>query len=133
MRGDISSWLVLTGVVSVAVCVCLAAAVPFFVSRIPEDYFLRERGRRSRWLDRRPLLHAVLRAGRNGLGLLLLIAGVAMLFVPGQGILTIIAGLTLLEFPGKGRLERGLVRRPAVSRSMNWMRKRRGVPPLKMP
>ena len=116
-----------------AVFACSAAAVPFFVSRIPEDYFLRTGGRRSEWGRKRPLLHGVLRVGRNALGLLLVAAGGVMLFVPGQGLLAILAGLMLLEFPGKRRLEGALVRRPAVSGSMNWMRKRRGVPPLKIP
>lgn len=133
MIGESSDWLLWIGAISAVVFVCSAAAVPFLVSRIPEDYFLRKPGERSSWRRRRPLLHGTLRIGGNVLGLLLLLAGIALLFIPGQGILTILAGLTLLEFPGKRRLERALIRRKAVLRAINWIRGRRGAPPLKVP
>src|SRR4051812_30124363 len=53
-----------------------------------------------------------------------------MLVLPGQGVLTIIAGMMLLDFPGRQRLERWLVQRPAVLRSINWRRKRNNRPLL---
>ncbi len=49
-----------------------------------------------------------------------------MLVTPGQGLLTLLIGLLLLNFPGKYRLERWLVRRPGVLRTLNWVRRRRG-------
>lgn len=56
-----------------------------------------------------------------------------MLVTPGQGVLMIIAGLVLLEFPGKFRLERWLVTRRHVWRSINWLRRRAGRPELQKP
>jgi hypothetical protein len=50
--------------------------------------------------------------------------------VPGQGILTILIGVMLLDFPGKRRLERWLVRRPAVFKGINRIRARFDKPPL---
>ena len=75
--------------------------------RIPADYFFPA-------TLRRPLAAAaslaaiVLLATKNLCGVLVL-AGVAMLVLPGQGILTIVVGLMLLDFPGKFALERRLV------------------------
>jgi hypothetical protein len=56
-----------------------------------------------------------------------------MLVTPGQGILTILVGLLLMNFPGKYRVERWLVTRPGVLRSLNRLRKRRGEPPFQVP
>ncbi|MFB3064894.1 MAG: PGPGW domain-containing protein [Planctomycetota bacterium] len=59
-------------------------------------------------------------AGKNLLAVVLVVAGVAMLFLPGQGILTILVGLGLLSVPGKRKLELWIVRRPAVLRAIQW-------------
>ena len=70
---------------------------------------------------------------KNLLGIVLLIAGLAMLLVPGQGLLTIVVGMLLIDFPGKFRVERWLVTRRQVWRSINWLRKRAGRPVLNSP
>lgn len=70
---------------------------------------------------------------KNLVGLVLLIAGIAMLVLPGQGLLTIAVGLVLIDFPGKFRLERWLATRRPVWRSLNWLRKRAGRPELTRP
>jgi len=57
-------------------------------------------------------------------------AGIVMLVLPGQGILTIVIGLMLSNFPGKYRLERWLVMRPRVLRTINWLRQRSKRNPL---
>ena len=44
-----------------------------------------------------------------------------MLVAPGQGLLTMVVGLLLVDFPGKYRLERWLVTRQQVWRSINWL------------
>jgi hypothetical protein len=55
-----------------------------------------------------------------------------MLVLPGQGVLTILAGITLLNYPGKRRLELWLVRRPAIHRAIDWIRRRAGRAPLEL-
>jgi hypothetical protein len=70
---------------------------------------------------------------KNLLGILLALAGLVMLVVPGQGLLTLVAGLMLVDFPGKYRLERWLATRPPVWRSINWLRRRAGREPLEQP
>jgi len=129
MTGGGASLPVWLGTVSAVVFADSAAAVPYLAARIPADCFLRERGEKFGWQSKRPLLYGLLRIGRNFLGALLLLAGIVMLFVPGQGIITMFLGLTLLEFPGKLRFEKALIRRRAVSRALNWMRRRKGRRP----
>ncbi|MCM2375182.1 PGPGW domain-containing protein [Aporhodopirellula aestuarii] len=79
------------------------------------------------------ILHLTLLALKNTLGVFLLVIGISMLVLPGQGLLTILIGLSLLDFPGKYRLERYLVTRPPVFKSLNWLRQRAGNPPFEMP
>ena len=70
---------------------------------------------------------------KNLLGLFLLGAGIVMLLTPGQGLLTILFSLFVLNFPGKRRLELALIRRPALYRAVNALRRLRGKPPLQLP
>jgi hypothetical protein len=81
-------------------------------------------------VGRRPLRHALSRLGRNVLGCALVAAGIAMLVLPGQGILTILVGVMLLDFLGKPRLQRWLVARRPVLRTINGLRRRAGQAPL---
>lgn len=108
-------------------------AIPLLVARIPVDYFADEQ-RHSGGLQRRhPLTRAVLLLLKNLTGVLLLLAGVIMLFTPGQGLLSVLLGLMLTDFPGKYRLERWLIGQRSVSRTINWIRVRSGHPPLRLP
>ena len=67
---------------------------------------------------------------RNVLGWVFVMAGVAMLVLPGQGLLSILAGLVLIDFPGKRRFERRLLVSAVVRDAMNWLRRRAGKPPF---
>ena len=72
----------------------------------------------------------VLLVVRNVLGWVFVLAGIAMLVLPGQGLLSIIAGLVLIDFPGKRRIERRLLASHVVRDAMNWLRRRAGKPPF---
>lgn len=105
--------------------------IPWLIGRLSPDCFLRLSRKRSQapfsfW-------RLVLALLRNTLGLLLLFAGIIMLFLPGQGLLTIVLGILLISFPGKQKLLIGLVSRPGVQRSMDWIRKKRKRPPFNWP
>jgi hypothetical protein len=97
-------------------------ALPWLIARIPADYFSPEHARLKR--------HPVLTALRNLLGVVLLLTGILMLFLPGQGLLTIVAAVIFMDFPGKRRLERSFVKLAPVLRTMNAIRKRAGRPAL---
>ncbi len=109
-------------------------AVPWLLVRIPSDYFTAERRRRfaPRSTPARELRWLGL-ALKNLLGALLLVAGIAMLVLPGQGVLTILLALAWMDFPGKYRLERWLVSRGPTLRTINRIRRARGCEPLQSP
>jgi hypothetical protein len=108
-------------------------AVPWLVVRIPTDYFVHRRHFVDRWKSRHPLVRISLLTTKNVCGVVLVLAGIAMLVLPGQGILTIVVGLMCLDFPGKFALEQRLVRQPPVIGAINWIRAKADRPPLELP
>jgi hypothetical protein len=101
--------------------------LPWFVARLPADYFCRAASQRPK---RRGPLQVAARVGKNIIGAALIVLGVLMLLLPGQGVVTILLALTLLDFPGKKRVERWLLRREPLRRGLNWLRKRAHKPPF---
>ncbi|NNM26663.1 MAG: hypothetical protein HKO59_11890, partial [Phycisphaerales bacterium] len=77
-----------------------------------------------------PLIQLAWQVGKNVLGVVLALAGLAMLVLPGQGLLTLLVGVLLIDGPGKYGFEKWLVARRPVLRSINWLRRRGGHPPL---
>lgn len=137
---EISGWLsespVLAGSivgVSALFFVTTLVAIPPLAAAIPADYFAHDRRPRTRLSNAHPALRAALFAIRGVIGCALLIAGLAMLVLPGQGLLTILAGILVLEFPGKYRVEKRLVSVAWVRRILNRIRERRGKQPLSPP
>lgn len=105
-------------------------AMPFIARRIPADYFAHDRRPSGRFAKRYWVLRITLIVIKNLLAIVLLLAGVAMLVLPGQGLLTILVGFLLLDLPGKYRMEKWLVRRRVIAIPLNWLRKRKGIEPL---
>ena len=62
----------------------------------------------------------------------LILAGIAMLVLPGQGLLTILIGFLMLDLPGKYRVEKWLISRGRVLHAINWYRGKKGRPPLRL-
>ncbi|ETW93378.1 PGPGW domain-containing protein [Candidatus Entotheonella palauensis] len=126
-RGNETLLLGLGGL-SVVMFFATLIAVPFVVARIPTDYFIREH-KPQRQTPRTPsqLFWLVI---KNVAGMILLVAGLAMLVLPGQGVLTMLLGIMLMNFPGKYELERRIIRQPTVLKALNWMRTRANRPEL---
>jgi hypothetical protein len=118
---------------SLALVLLTPIGVAWAVVRLPPDYFTEQRRRPLGSWEQHPVLRPIMLIVKNLLGIVLLSAGLLMLVVPGQGLLTIAVALVLLDFPGKFRVERWLATRPAVWRSLNWLRKRLGREPLQKP
>jgi hypothetical protein len=118
-------------VASVVMFVGSLVAIPWFIVRLPADYF-DVRVPRHWMIDRHPALRAVGHGAKNLAGLVIIVLGLIMALpgVPGQGVLTILIGLSLVDFPGKRRLEVRLVGQPAVLKALNAIRHRFGRPPL---
>lgn len=121
----------------VAASLLLLIATPVIVSwivlRLPVDYFTAEISTTSLWRRRYPVIGVALLVVKNFVGIVLILAGIAMLMMPGQGLLTMLVGLSLVDFPGRHRLLRYLGTRPSVWRTVAWLRKRAGKLPLKHP
>jgi len=118
---DLTTALLAASAASVALAVVSAALVPALLARLPDDHFL---------LPPAPRRHPI---ARNLAGAVLVLAGVVMLFVPGQGVLTILAGLCLLDFPGRHAAILRILRQRTVQRAVTVLRGRRGQPPLRLP
>jgi hypothetical protein len=107
--------------------------IPLLIARMRRDYFVAPDPDEHTWLGRHPAARAAARIIKNVLGAVLLLAGIAMMVLPGQGIITVLVALSLLEFPGKRALELRLIRQPQVSSVINWIRARSGRQPLIIP
>lgn len=101
-------------------------AVPWLIGRMRSDYFITHWQRVDSRHRRHPVLAVIIWMLRNGLGLCLLAAGVAMLVLPGQGLLTMLVGVCLMDVPGKRRLLDRLTGTPSVRKTLNWVRRKQG-------
>ncbi len=119
--------------VSAVTFVATLILVPWVLVRLPSDYFVREKRLHTKLQDAHPALRLTFLVLKNLIGAVLLAGGIAMLVLPGQGLLTMVLGLSLIDFPGKFILERKLVQRRAVHRSINWIRRKGGKGPIEVP
>jgi hypothetical protein len=118
---------------TVAMFLLTPLVVGWLIVRLPRDYFTARQRPESQSGDGHSRLRPALVMAKNLLGIVLILAGLIMLLVPGQGLLTVAAGLVLVDFPGKYRLERWVATRPAVWTAINWVRRRAGREPLERP
>jgi len=88
-----------------------------------------------RWEKMHPGVRVAAVAGKNLLGLALLLCGavLSLPLVPGPGVLTMLLGLALLDLPGKRALERWIVAQPIVFAALNQLRAKYGHVPLEKP
>ena len=122
--------LTLLWLLSVVTFVGSLVAVPWLIGRMRADYFLTHWQVVQARHRRHPALALTVFLARNALGLLLVAAGLAMLFLPGQGLLTVLIGVCVMDFPGKRGLLQRLVRGPKVQGALNWIRRKRGKEPF---
>jgi len=121
------------GALSIVTFVGTLIVLPVLVVRIPEDYFKRKRQNADRQQRRYSPLRLLGLVLKNFFGIMFVLAGIALLFLPGQGLITILIGVMLLNFPGKFALGLRIVQQPAVFRAINWMRARANRPSLQIP
>jgi hypothetical protein len=122
---------VLAGV-GIAMFVLSTALAIFIVVLLPRDYFANPRQKMLPPRNR-PALRLALRIGKNIVGWLLILLGIALSMpgMPGEGILIALVGLVLIDFPGKSRLEQKIIRIGWVRKPLNHVRARFHRPPLK--
>jgi hypothetical protein len=108
-------------VLSVLTFVVSLVCIPLLVARLPRDYFM-PRQPQPLNLTSISLGAILLLLVRNIVGLILFLAGVAMLFLPGQGVITMVIGIAVMSFPYKRRLLTILTRPVSVRKGLDWIR-----------
>jgi hypothetical protein len=123
---EVLIWL---AVFSIVAFVGTLLAIPAILIRLPKEYFHDDHPRT--WMeDHHPILRHVGLAIKNVVGTIFLVAGFAMLFLPGQGLLTMVIGISLIDFPGKRKIEKRLVSQPTIFQAINALREKFGKPPF---
>jgi len=127
------SFLWAIGASSVLVFAGCLVVIPVLVIHIPADYFIRDK----KTSDGLAKGHSGIRLFglilKNIAGIIFVLAGIAMLVLPGQGIITLLIGIMLLNFPGKPALEKRILEQKSVLRTMNWIRSKARKPALMPP
>ena len=121
------------GTLSMATFVGTLIIIPILIVRIPADYFKRKKQKPEPCYKNHyaPICFIGL-VFKNLFGIIFVLAGVAMLFLPGQGFITILIGIMMLNFPGKLAMERRIVQQPTVLRAINWIRAKANRPVLEV-
>lgn len=119
-------------ILSVLFWIGTIVVVPLVVVYLPVDYLTNEAAS--------TLKHRLPAAWRypylivkNIFGAIFILAGIAMLVLPGQGILTLVLGIGLISFPGKHRLIQRVFGRRRILKILNRWRARAGRPPMEPP
>ncbi|MBN2441199.1 MAG: hypothetical protein JXJ04_07625 [Spirochaetales bacterium] len=113
-------WL---GGISLLLFTITMIAVPLFIIHLPTDFFIKEK-QKNRYIKIHFILRLFVILLKNIIGIVLLIAGILMLVLPGQGLLTIFIGLILVDFPGKKTLLLSILGNPLILAAINWIRKK---------
>jgi hypothetical protein len=122
---EVLAW---SGGLSVAAFVGTLAAVPLVIVSFPRDYLSSQVPPRSaHWPTSWRWTYRIL---KNGIGWVLMLAGLAMLVLPGQGLLTLLVGVVLSDIPGKRRVIRGMMGRERILIRLNRLRAKFKRPPL---
>jgi len=114
-------------VVSIIAFIGTLVAIPAILIRLPADYFDEEKP--HTWMETyHPIIRKISLFLKNGVGYIFLLAGFAMLVLPGQGLLTMLIGVSLIDFPGKRQFEKKLMCLPGVLKTINALRQKYGKP-----
>jgi len=128
---EIAFWWI--GTLSMATFVGTLIIIPILIVRIPADYFKRKKQKPEPcYKNHYAAICFIGLVFKNLFGIIFVLAGVAMLFLPGQGFITIMIGVMMLNFPGKFALQLRIVQQPTVLRTINWIRAKADRPALEV-
>ncbi|WP_019605168.1 PGPGW domain-containing protein [Teredinibacter turnerae] len=102
--------------VSIAMVVLSLAALVTFIYTASADFFCEHVFKEAGNPGLSPL-----RIVKNLVGWCLVVAGIAMLVLPGQGLLTLLVGVGLCDFPGKLACNRWLLKKGYYHRAVRWL------------
>ncbi len=119
------NWL---GVSSLLMFIGSLIVVPLVIVALPHDFLVRREQATGHLLLRFWYFPYVVI--KNLVGIVFILAGIAMLVLPGQGLLTIFLGLALVNFPRKRILIRRIVGQKRIIKGINKLRRRFNKPAL---
>lgn len=125
--------LAVTAAVSIVALVASIILLACTVAVMPHDYFARATHPPSRFAAHGRHVRVTVQLIRNALAGVLILAGLAMLVLPGQGLLTILVGVIVADFHRKRDAELWLVRHAHVFAALNFLRATLRRPPLHAP
>ncbi len=122
-------WLITVSIIGLIVSLVL---IPWMLIQIPQDYFSHKKRQKYRLRNKPPIVRFLFFLIKNIFGIIFIISGIIMLFIPGQGIVTIIMGTILTDFPYKYKIERWIIKHPKILRPINQLRKKAKKEPLEV-
>jgi len=122
-------WLTIASVIGLVASLVL---IPWILIQIPSDYFSHKKRQKHQWHNDLPIFRLVFLLMKNILGVIFIISGIIMLFIPGQGIITIIIGVILADFPYKYKIEQWIISHPAILRYINELRAQAKQSPIEV-
>ena len=106
--------------------------IPWLIVKMPEDYF--SNPQRYNWLGRKPAtIRIPIRILKNVLAVALVILGAIMFLTPASGLFPILLGVALADVPGKSKLQRWILGKKTIRKSMNWLRRKFHRRPVQVP
>lgn len=130
MMDWLSEWSLTITLCSLLMFVVGLGLAGWMIVIIPQDYFVH---RPSKPNQRPVALHALWVVLRNVIGIVLIAAGIAMLFLPGQGLISILLGVAIADLPGKQKLMTWMLTAKSTRRTLNWIRRKADRAPLRFP
>lgn len=134
ISGALQQWISVDVLVSLTIVSIIGfigslIAIPWILVRLPSDYFDLRVPRY--WMkDRHPILRMMGLVIKNMVGVVFVVVGFLMLFLPGQGLLTMLIGISFLDFPYKRKLEARIIGQPTIFNAINVMRHKFHKPSL---
>ena len=119
---------------SAVIFIIFLFAIPIFIVKLPADFFIQQSlPTACPASQKHPLVRLIYLTAKNLIAVMIILAGIAMLFLPGQGVVTIIIGVSMLTIRGKRRLVLGLVCHRLIMQSLNRLRARFNKPAFLIP
>jgi hypothetical protein len=118
------------GLFSFITFVCTMVIIPIVILLLPPRYLLDPA---QPAFNFNPLQKSVFLPLKNTIGGFLVVAGIGMLFLPGQGLLTLFVGVVLIDFPRKRKVVRWFLGRKRLLRLINRFRARFNRLPMESP
>jgi hypothetical protein len=118
--------------ISLILFVGTLVSIPIIIVKLPSDYFVRDKNLARRYCQDKPLLGIIIIGLKNIFGIIFLLMGFLMLFIPGQGVLTMLIGYSMLDFLNKRKLIYKIARRPSVYNFINKTRKKYNKDPIQL-